>query len=295
MLKLGINICTPINASQVWGDTFFAQNLARELLNCGVESVINFYEEWNNSNYIFDATLTITGKGQFTVTNKNIPNFCWIISHPECRTIDELEQFDHTWIASELFTKLVSSDIRSVSYLPQCTNFDIEKSQEEEIDVLFIGNNYYDNFSLRKSVEDFLKTGIDCNFKVIGKDWEKGLDSKYILAEFVAVDKLASYYQRARIVLNDHHALMKKYGFINNRVFDLAKLKVFQISDEVDGLNNLGVITYKEPDDLNVKVEQALNSDTFRRRNSEICYRLMNSFTFKQRAKIISEKIIEMI
>jgi hypothetical protein len=292
-MKLAINICTPISANQVWGDTFYAQNLANELLKFDIQSTIRFIDEWNDSTHNYDATLTITGKGKFQVRNHDIPNLCWVISHPECRRIEELEQFDFTWIASENFTKLVQQDLNNVDFLPQCTNFEFEKNPKPEIDVLFIGNNYYDNFNRRKIVDDFIKSGVDCNFKVIGKDWQKGLDPKYILTDFVNVDKLANYYRKAKIVLNDHHALMKRYGFINNRTYDLGKIKIYQISDKVEGLNKLAVTTYETPDELKSKIESALNSEQLRLRNVEISYRLMKDFTFKKRAEVIYTKLRE--
>ncbi|GAH07129.1 unnamed protein product, partial [marine sediment metagenome] len=93
-------------------------------------------------------------------------------------------------------------------------------------------------------------------------------------------EKLPELYMRAKIVLNDHHKTMKQFGFINNRTFDLAALKVFQISDYVKGMEELKIVTYRNPEDLREKLDYFLQNENERERIASINNELCRDFTF---------------
>lgn len=93
---------------------------------------------------------------------------------------------------------------------------------------------------------------------------------------------------------------MRENGFINNRTFDLALMKAFQINNYVEGLDELEVVTYKDPVDLMEKIDFYLTNDERRNENSLKVYENCKTFTFNQQAteilnslnKIISEKSV---
>jgi len=91
---------------------------------------------------------------------------------------------------------------------------------------------------------------------------------------------LPQLYMRAKIVLNDHHKTMKQFGFINNRTFDLAALRSFQISDYVKGIEELGIVTYQNPADLREKLDYFLQNEKERERIAKINHELCKDFTF---------------
>ncbi len=284
MEKLRINVCSPKN--EKWGDAVFAKNLAVEFNILGIKTDIISYEDWyENKNK--NLTLTISGKFSYK-PNQSKKNLLWIISHPEIRTPEELNSYNHVFFASELFQNIVEKDIAvSTSVLNQATNF-TSMNQMKKYDLLFVGNNYYDNFPARKIIFDLNEEHREI-VKVIGKNWLKYLPKKNIISEFANYDDLPKIYSSAKIVLNDHHEFMRRYGFINNRAFDLAALKQFQISDYVDGLESYGIESYRNKEELNKKIDFYLANGKERKRNEIIANKLCEKNTFKKVALEISK------
>jgi len=288
MERLLINICSPKNEN--WGDAAFAKNLANEFNRLGIATKIACFEDWYKDSK-YQVSLTISGKFAYK-PNQNRKNLLWIISHPEIRTIEELNAFNHVFIASEYFHNLVKNDISgNSSVLNQATNFALNDSKKNKMyDLLFVGNNYYDNFPARKIIYDLNEMNRD-KVKVIGKNWHKYLPKKNILADFLDYHKLPEIYSSAKIVLNDHHEYMRRFGFINNRAFDLAAIKQFQISDYVEGIDSLGIESYKSREELNEKINFYLNNEKERNRNAIITNKLCENNTFENVAKQIAKKI----
>ena len=288
MERLIINICSPKN--EHWGDAVFAENLSKELEKLGIKSKIVYFEEWyKDSDY--KATLTISGKFNYK-PNQNKKNLLWIISHPEIRSINELNSFNHVFVASEYFHNIIRNDISAnSSVLTQATNFSSNNSKNDKLyDLLFIGNNYYDNFPARKIIYDLNEENRN-KIKVIGKNWLKYLPKRNILSDFVDYKQLPQIYASAKIVLNDHHEYMRRFGFINNRTFDLAAIKQFQISDFVPGIDSYGIESYKDREELNRKINFYLNNEKERKRNEIITNKLCVKNTFANVAIKISEKL----
>ena len=288
MVTLAINICSPKNED--WGDAIFAKNLAFEFNLLGITTKIIYPEDWYKTNE-FEKTLTISGKFIYKPNPKK-KNYLWIISHPEIRNVDELNSFEHVFVASKFFQNMIKKDISvTSSILNQATNFSNQENNSHDLyDLLFIGNNYYDNFPARKIIYD-LNDEHRKILKVIGKNWSKFLPKENIISDFVDYSKLPKMYCRSKIVLNDHHEFMRRFGFINNRTFDLAALNQFQISDKVIGLEDFGVEYYENRNDLNDKIDFYLNHENERKRNAIITNKLCQNNTFKNVAKKIAEKL----
>ncbi len=290
-MNIVIKICTPTRQEVGWGDTCFAESLAKEFRKLGHRAEVRFYTEWYSDDRAFDTCLVITGLFQYKPRRYH-RNLIWCISHPEIRTPDELSAFDHVFIASEPFAATVKKDLKvPVDFLPQASDPDLFHPIERKIehDILFIGNNYYDNFRYRKIIEDILQTSFANRFKVIGDGWKGVLPVDRILANFVPYSDLPKVYGSARINLNDHHATMLKYGFINNRTYDLAALGCLQISDAVQGLEKIGVPFYRTVSELDQLLTDYLEDHAHAARAAKISQMLCNDYTFRNRAQQIIE------
>lgn len=286
-LKFAIKMCTHTREHLGWGDTNFANSLTRALTKSGHNCEIHFHNEWDQADRNIDIVIHLKGLFRYVPKPYNF-NILWIISHPELHTIEEINQFDVVFCASKLYFENIKEAVRiPCFYLPQATDSDVFKPFErdliKDIDILFVGNNNYHNdknIKCRQIIQDLLDTGKQYKLYVVGKGWDGYLDERYIKADFIDWEKLPQLYTRAKIILNDHRKAMKQFGFINNRTFDLAALKAFQISDYVKGMEELGIVTYKSPEDLREKLDYFLQNEEQRQRIANINHELCKDFSF---------------
>jgi O-antigen biosynthesis protein len=287
MVNLAIRVCTPTPAHRDWGDTPFGERLAAAFRdqNCG--AAVFCRSEWGEISSSFDVVLTLVGQ-ETPNPHLGARNLVWVISHPELRSPAELNAYDRVFVASELFCDLIRADLRTAPvFLPQCGDdalFTPDPDAVEDIDLLFVGNNYYQDHPRRLIVEDVLKAGLIDRLRVVGRNWERGAPPTCILGEHIPYEEAAALYRRARICLNDHHPYMRRFGFINNRTYDLALLGKCQVSDEVTGIDRLGVATYHTPVELRALIEGFLGDPADRLRRGLISRRLCVDSTFRNRA-----------
>lgn len=294
-LNIAIKTCTPSRSGYLWGDTWYARSLANALNKTGNTCAVHFKDEWDRPDHSVDITIHI--KGKFTYTPKpHCFNILWIISHPELHTPEEINRYDLVFCASLKYLKYIEAQINvPCLYLPQVTDDEIftvnsATPQNKDIDLLFVGTNYQQKRG-RRIIRDILSSGRDYNLSVIGRHWKEVIDPKYIKADYIKNHDLPSLYRRAKIVLNDHHEEMRKFGFINNRTFDLAAVKAFQISDTVEGLNELGIVTYQTPVDLYEKLDYYLEHAGQRDTIADTVHDRCRGFTFSRAAKEICNAI----
>jgi hypothetical protein len=295
-MKIVIRVCTPTPAHREWGDTPFGERLAFAFREHGHVPVLQTRSEWGS--VPVDTMLVVALVGQEVHEPvSGVCNIAWIISHPEVRTPAELSAHDAVFVASEVFARRIEPTIPvPVYYLPQCTDpamFRGTGEYNEDIDLLFVGNNYYDNLPLRVLVSDVVKAGYTDRLKVVGQGWEKGLPTSCIMGWYVAYEQLPALYRRARINLNDHHELMRRHGFVNNRAYDLAHLGCFQIANPMEGLQRLGITTYHSPDELRETIAYYLEKPELRHRSALITQRLSADATFPNRAARILSFVSE--
>src|SRR3989344_6904557 len=80
----------------------------------------------------------------------------------------------------------------------------------------------------------------DFGLRIWGKGWEDFANKRYLSNQKISLDKeLRDIYSSAHIVLNDHWSDMKKWGFVNNRIFDVLACGGFIISDFTPGIREL--------------------------------------------------------
>ncbi|MDD3050487.1 MAG: glycosyltransferase [Candidatus Cloacimonetes bacterium] len=287
-MLISLKISSPSHDRTDWGDNAYARNLAKSFTKIGHEVEIHCMDQWDHLDPKSELIISVSGLMHYSPP-RNKKSFMWLISHPEVHKPDFLNKYNKVFIASDIYRGYISQFLKVPSYyLPQVSDTDLFHPQPEitkDIDVLFVGNNYYDNISRRKVIDDVVNCGRNIDYLVVGKNWLKGVPTDRILTDFVEYSSLPELYSRAKISLNDHHELMRRNGFINNRTFDLAFLKTFQISDYVAGMENYGLITYKNSAELGSLIEYYLDNDKERIRNSEIVSRLTTENTFDYAAQ----------
>lgn len=249
-LKFAIKIGTPNRAIKHWGDIYYAQCILKALKKAGHDGEVHYHNEWNNSDKDIDVVIHLRGLGVYKPKPYNI-NLMWLISHPCLVTLEELENYDGILVASKIYTNILKNSLNvPVIYLPQATDPNhFKKINCKKIyDIVFVGNNYNGEAG-RQIIKDVLS--IDCNLAIWGKDWRGVVPQKFIMGDFINWKQLPVIYNKAKIVLNDHHPFMKMYGFINNRVFDVSACEVFLISDKVKDIESeISIVTYENESEL---------------------------------------------
>lgn len=294
-MNISISICVPENSRKFanWGDLYFALSMKNSFEKMGLTCNVLCMNEWHLLN-LEDIHIHIRGLYPFN-HKKTSFSAIWIINHPELITLKEVSEYQLCFCASKIFNQyLLSKNIESI-YLPQAGDhkfFYPIQNVKKTIDVLFVGNNHLAQHGLgRKIVEDFFKIPSSVNFKLIGAAWKGYVPPENILADFVEWNELNSVYQSAHIVLNDHHKTMKDYGFVNNRTFDLIMANQFQICDDMDDIDSLGLITYKTPEDLHLLIHEFLDKPSLIERNKKIVQTLARMNDFDQRMSQMFEHL----
>jgi GT2 family glycosyltransferase/SAM-dependent methyltransferase len=296
-IRFAINIGVPDRSHNDWGDIFFARSLSRALKDLGHHCTIRYLNEWDQPGRHVDVVIHLKGLSPYLPRHHHV-NVLWVINHPELHSVEELNTYDLVLAASCRWSDRMKSRVRvPLHYTPQAGDekafFPSHKEAERDIDVLFVGNNYnaVHGGPARRVIADLLSCGESFNFKVVGRHWSGFVEDSQVLSEFVPWDQLPALYRRAKIVLNDHQDSMRSEGFVNNRTFDLAHLKAFQISDDVAGLSELGVTTYQDAPHLRRLIRHYLDHPDERRQNAEKVYAACREYTFAARAESILAKL----
>lgn len=238
----------------LWGDTAFAESLARALRTLGQEVVT--YRHGPNADttgVLDDVSLVLRGKDAVP----RIPgavNILWVISHPDEIADEELRQADLAYAASPLWAAARSQTAgRQVNPLLQCTDADFFHPAGQQPwparPATFVGSVHPGR--RRRVVADALAAGVD--LRVIGRGWHRTLPPEVWEREHIANDQLPGIYRSAFRVLADHWADMAEGGFIQNRIFDAVACGAPVISDPVAGLHDVfgdAVAVYRTPQEL---------------------------------------------
>ncbi|MGI8900188.1 MAG: glycosyltransferase [Nocardioides sp.] len=230
---------TPGHWGDDWGDTHFADALARGLRHLGQNVVTCRYgtQETQTSRWD-DVSLVIRGKYPIEPSPGKL-NVLWVISHPDRVELPELEQFDLVFAASQPWsTAMTERSGRPVIPLLQATETAplpsgcpvVERSRE----ALFVGK--MDEDRDRRLVLQAVEAGIP--LAVHGPGWQ-GLPSEVWRSGYVPNDQLPDLYRKHAVVLADHWPDMARHGFVANRVFDALAAGAMVISDDVLGIEDV--------------------------------------------------------
>ena len=280
------------NTAKRWGDYHFALALKKEFERNNHIVHIHVSSEWDREDDA-DVVLVLRGLKRYKPKAQNY-NIMWNISHPEMVSLEEYNEYDYVFVASEKLADELKSKIRvPVEPLLQCTDPELfypEHSSLYEHDLLFVGNT---RGEFRKIIKDLLPT--DKDLGLYGNQWENFVDDKHICNKHIPNMALHKAYYSSKILLNDHWKDMCELGFISNRIFDGFASGAFIISDEVEGAKEIfgdTLVTYQNRDDLNKLINYYLEHEEEReklaRKGRDI---VLNNHTFKKRAEHISKLI----
>ncbi len=227
--------------AQNWGDYHMAVMLKHQLEQEGCRVIIQIFPEWNNDDGMeCDIAIVFRGLKRYEVKPHQI-NIMWNISHPDDVSIEEYEEYDKVFIASELWANQIAKKVAvPVETMLQCTDpsrfFEPSEAEKKKYyqQLLFVGNS---RGVYRRILKDLLPTNRD--LAVYGKNWKKIIPDKYIKSSYINNDQLYKYYGSAGILLNDHWDDMREKGFVSNRVFDGLASGAFIISDKVKNMGEL--------------------------------------------------------
>lgn len=281
-----------------WGDYYLALGLKKEFerYNCSV--LLQVLPEWNNQeDRDCDVVLVLRGLSKYK-PRKHQFNIMWNISHPDSVEIQEYNQYDHVFIASDLWSEKIkeAADV-PVDVLLQCTDPELfypDKSEKYQHDLLFAGNS---RKVKRKILEDLLPTEYD--LAVYGTNWSKLIPREYVKDEHIPNQELRKAYSSCKILLNDHWDDMRVKGFLSNRLFDGFASGAFIISDDVEGASDIfedALITYKSPEDLHSLIDHYLNHKSERIEKSMKGQSIVTrDHTFQKRVECIMDILPEKI
>jgi GT2 family glycosyltransferase/spore maturation protein CgeB len=277
---------------QEWGDYHLATGLKKELekKNCQVE--LQVLPEWNKNDDC-DVVLVLRGLSRYRPREGQF-NIMWNISHPNQVSLEEYNQYQHVFIASEYWAGMIKEDASvPVESLLQCTDPELFYPDPDEAynyDLLFVGNSRKKH---RRIIKDLLPTSY--NLAVYGKNWKRFINRKYIKGKHIPYQELRRAYSSTRILLNDHWDDMRDNGFISNRIFDGFASGAFIISDNIKGAQELfddALITYHNQQELEILIEKYLKNENLRREKSEKGKEIvLDGHTYHDRAGRILEVI----
>ena len=283
-----------------WGDYHMAVLLKQHLEDAGHYVLLQIYPEWNNDEgKEFDVALVLRGVRRYAVKQHQI-NIMWNISHPDDITLEEYEEYDQVFIASEFWAEKISEQInKPVKPMLQCTDVQrfkpalkVDKDNYRH-QLLFVGNS---RGIFRKILIDLLPTSYE--LAVYGKGWKKYIPKALIKGEHIPNQELYKYYGAAEILLNDHWDDMREKGFISNRIFDGLASGAFIITDSVRGMSFLNdyLQTYETPEELYKYIKFYLDNPAERRiKTMKAADLVATEFSYAARAKTLSKTIHKLL
>lgn len=244
-----------------WGDYHFARELQLALHRLGVGSRLLFRDTYMEEPQPAQQSALLVLRGKFAPDRRWLQaarhsrKVAWIISWPLSPGAEELGGYDQLLVASaQDRPRLAAIAGRPAHTLLQASGFGSRAlPRQPRTGLLFVGNYLG---SERPVVNDFLRTGLP--LELIGRGWQElGMEPS---AAGLANEALPRRYGAALAVLNDHHRPMARYGYLNNRVFDVLACGVPVITDVAPGCPaelEPAVIRHQEGDDPHRTLERA--------------------------------------
>lgn len=244
-----------------------------------------------------DVVLVLRGRKRYRPVGSQI-NLLWLISHPNSVSDEELEAFDHVFVASQSYADILRERLSvPVSQLLQCSAPEVfyppqSPNEKFEHDVLFVGNS---RDELRSVVADAIANKLPLS--IFGSGWDTLLPTGWTAGPHIPNSTLHAHYRGAKIVLNDHWSDMEREGFVSNRIFDVALSGGFVISRDFKGSDLFGndLVTYRNAEELAELCRKWRDQNSQRSALAEsLRQRVLASHTFSHRAADIAN-VIELL
>lgn len=237
---------------QAWGDYHFAKAMQKALSRIGHNVAIQILPEWNDeSDKDSDVTIHLMGLSRYNV-KKGPLNVLWIISHPDKIPRIDFSQYDLILAASRPLTEKLNryQGVPAMELLQFADTYNMFPNHVDgqKHELLFVGNSRGEN---RKIIKDLIPSEHSLN--IWGGGWEAFLPPGYLKGTYFPYSRLRQLYSSSTIVLNDHWEDMRKWGIVNNRIFDALACKAFIVSDtnpEISRIFQDTVVCYRERSDL---------------------------------------------
>ncbi|MCM1322748.1 MAG: glycosyltransferase [Acetobacter sp.] len=248
------------------GDFFLAADLKQGFEKLGYKVEYRFREDYDNLK-LGNAGNVLYFKGYYNF--EHLPaakddgrKRVLYIYYVEGLNSEILDEVDVVASASKRFAnEVISAQGIAAIYVPQFTNPERFKLAEVETDktypVLFVGSNHS---GYGREVVDFALL-VKTQLSVFGKFWEKNLTPETLKGQYIDNDELYRYYANAGVVLNDHRADMRFYGFVSNRIYDVTASGGFVLTDylpEIEEIYGDSVATYKDFYEFKAKLDYYL-------------------------------------
>ncbi|MEL6583955.1 MAG: rhamnan synthesis F family protein [Pseudomonadota bacterium] len=278
-----------------WGDTHFANSLAKELKKFGHIVRIDLRDDWYSDAQEHDTvSIALRGVVRYQPAPHQI-NLMWHISHPKRVSIEEMAQFDHVFVASYPYaTKLWPKLKTRVSALLQCADPALAQTRKVATEAfkdrtLFIGNSRKQS---RWMPSACLNAGLSVD--VYGREWEGLLPDAVVKGSYVPNADLGEIYRAATLVLNDHWPDMAEHGFISNRIMDVGMAGGCVVSDSFASEEIFfgAVTTVRDEASLQREVERLLTQPALRtQRATALSALVRRHHSFAHRARVIDARI----
>lgn len=264
-INTDINIDTQGKAGDYhYGDYWLGHDLGTAFK----KEKLNVTYSYLNFPLLYDADFNLIIRGHLRQINHLKHNIFWLAypSHvPEDYSLaqysetvfDMCQKYDAVAVSSEKLYRLLSDKCHDIYYIPQFTNtarFYPEYDEKFQSEILFVGNAHF----YRKAPNIVYRKGLPID--IYGNFWDDGMAK----GSYIDNRVLRKYYSSAKIVLNDTSPLMRQYGFISNRVFDVTAAGGFLISDympEIEAIYGDTIPMWKTEDELIELVEYYLNPE----------------------------------
>jgi hypothetical protein len=290
-VTMAIKISAPnIRVANEWGDYHFARQLGAALQQRGWVVRVDCQDEWERRGD--DVALALRGRHRYRVDPQAV-NLMWQISHPDRVADGEMDDYDHIFVASDIYARILAPQTRApVSALHQATDAGVFHPPAEPLPLeqtpLFVGNSRREYRTLVKWCVD---AGIDV--AVFGSLWEGVIPERFVRGRFIANAELHRWYGSCGVLLNDHWDTMRDFGFLSNRLFDASAAGAFIITDAVRGLSEVfgdAVEVARDADELKRKIAFYLANPEARAEKVARARRIvLENHTFDHRARTIAE------
>lgn len=250
-LTLDIAVClaAPRDQRNAWGDYHFGTGLAQALERRGHHVRLFYHNETVERRHDVLVSLRgLTGHDRHPGTL----HVLWSISHPELLDWDDIDDCDLFFSASLSWPRMLDwASPKPHHVLLQATDrarFFPRKDVRRSENVLFVGNSRNAD---RPLVARAAAAGLP--LEVYGTRWDGRLPSEMIQGDYLANHELSEHYASAGLVLNDHWASMRDFGYVSNRVYDVLGSGGSLLSDHIPSIDRLFgdlVATVDDDDDI---------------------------------------------
>ena len=289
-MRIAIKISTPdLRVAHEWGDYHFANSLRASFEKIGAAASVDTHDVWYEPSRDADVVLTLRGRHRVTVDKSKL-NLLWLISHPDRVEPNEYDDYDHVFVASDLYAQtLIGQGVASVSVLHQATDHRFFKPFDDvkrRHDCLFVGNSRRE---YRRMVHWCIEK--DIPMTLYGGGWGGVVAPELVKAENIPNADLARHYAQHLILLNDHWDTMRDQGFPSNRLFDGSAVGTPIITDAVVGLSEIfgdTINVVRTAEQLRDCVADCLkNPEPYLNRAAMARDTVLKHHTFDQRADVI--------